>query len=222
MGTSQTLSGNMTTTTTTATIVLALLITLSHSHPFFLRRNQESLSSRSSNQTEDESGLTQDTILGVFDTVTGLTYGLGGLFQQFEEGFQKIRPQSDTTVTNKVFHNVMEEEEEDTNIGSSAVVGLFDSLRNLNRHVGKLVDRVGDTLTDRRDNVVRLASNLDSGLKNVGEGFHDWRQENFGISLRRKKVTQAEDGEDGKDGEDGEDAAEEAEDVDNEVEDIVV
>merc|ERR1711997_917363 len=189
---SQTVSGNMTTTTTTITViaVLALATTLSHSHPvFFMGNDYESgASSRSSNQTADDSGgLTQDTILGVFDTVTGLTYGLGGLFQQFEEGFEQIRPQSDTTVTNKVYYNdeeeEEEEEEEDINLGSSAVVGLFDSLRNINRHVGKLVGKVGDTLTDRRDNVVRLASNLDSGLKNVGEGLHEWREENFGITL---------------------------------------
>ena len=156
----------MTTTTTTIITVLALAFTVSHSHPFWLRENYESgASSRSSNQTEDDgSSLTQDTILGVFDTVTGLTYGLGGLFQQFEDGFEKIQPGSDTTVTNKVFVNASEEEEEETNVGSSAVVGLFDSLRKINRHVGKLVGRVGDTLTDRRDNVVRLASNLDSGV----------------------------------------------------------
>merc|ERR1712062_504951 len=141
---SQTVSGNMTTTTTTTTIiiaVLALATTLSHSHPvFFMGNDYESgASSRSSNQTEEDSGgLTQDTILGVFDTVTGLTYGLGGLFQQFEEGFEQIRPQSDTTVTNKVYYNDEEEEEEDINLGSSAVVGLFDSLRNINRHVGRL------------------------------------------------------------------------------------
>merc|ERR1712024_71997 len=135
---SHTRPAKMTTTTTTATVFI-LAFTLSHSHPFFLRINEEDgLSSRSSNQTEDDSGLTQDTILGVFDTVTGLTYGLGGLFQQFEDGFEKIRPQSDTSVTNKVFLND-EEEEEAPNLGSSAVVGLFDSLRNLNRHVGKLV-----------------------------------------------------------------------------------
>merc|ERR1712062_147812 len=211
MGTSHTRPAKMTTTTTITVFILAF--TLSHSHPFFLRINEEDgLSSRSSNQTEDDSGLTQDTILGVFDTVTGLTYGLGGLFQQFEDGFEKIRPQSDTSVTNKVFLND-EEEEEAANLGSSAVVGLFDSLRNLNRHVGKLVGRVGDTLTDRRDNVVRLASNLDTGLKNVGSGFHDWREENFGVTLRRKKVTEAEaEAEADKDAEDG----------DNEVEDIEV
>merc|ERR1719510_1149552 len=198
-------------TTTTAITVLVLAITLPHSPAFFLRSNYASASSRSSNQTEDDSSLTEDTILGVFDTVTGLTYGLGGIFQQFEDGFEKIRPQSDTSVTNKVFLND-EEQEEDANLGSSAVVGLFDSLRNLNRHVGRLVGRVGDTLNDRRDNVVRLASNLDTGLKNVGEGFHDWRQENFGITLRRKEVTEAQADKDG----------EEAEDADNEVEDIEV
>merc|ERR1719411_1605736 len=215
----------MTTTTTTVIItVLALATTVSHSLPFFLRSNYESgASSRSSNQTEDDSGgLTQDTILGVFDTVTGLTYGLGGLFQQFEDGFEQIRPGSDTTLTNKVFNNdeeeqEQEEEEEETNLGSSAVVGLFDSLRNLNRHVGKLVGRAGDTLTDRRDNVVRLASNIDTGLKNVGEGFHDWRQENFGIRLRRKKVTEAETD---KDGEEAVEEAEVVEDGDEAVEDI--
>merc|ERR1712062_870392 len=165
---SHTLPVKMTTTTTTTITVLILAFTLSHSHPFFLRTDKEaaSLSSRSSNQTEDDSGLTQDTIVGVFDTVTGLTYGLGGLFQQFEDGFEKIRPQSDTSVTNKVFLND-EEEEEEANLGSSAVVGLFDSLRTLNRHVGKLVGRVGDTLNDRRDNVVRLASNLDTGVSQI-------------------------------------------------------
>merc|ERR1712062_848292 len=124
-------------TTTTTIIVLIPAFTLSHSHPFFLRTDEEdSLSSRSSNQTEDDSGLTQDTIVGVFDTVTGLTYGLGGLFQQFEDGFEKIRPQSDTSVTNKVFLNDEEQEGEDATLGSSAVVGLFGSLRNLNRQVG--------------------------------------------------------------------------------------
>ena len=162
------------TTTTTITIiiaVLALATTLSHSHPvFFMGNDDESgASSRSSNQTEEDSGgLTQDTILGVFDTVTGLTYGLGGLFQQFEEGFEQIRPQSDTTVTNKVYYNdEEEEEEEDINLGSSAVVGLFDSLRNINRHVGRLVGRVGDTLSNRRGNVERLASNLDTGVSHL-------------------------------------------------------
>ena len=48
-------------------------------------------------------------------------------------------------------------------------------------------------------------------MTRVGEGFHDWREENFGMTLRRKKVTQEEE-EEGEVGEDG----------DNEVEDIEV
>merc|ERR1711953_389253 len=189
---SQILSGNMTTTTTTLIIsFLVLAITLPHSQGFFLRDRYDSPSSRSSNQTEEEGSLAEDAILGVFDTVTGFTYGLEGIFEQFEDGFKKIRPQSDSTVTKKVSQNA-EEEEDDSTLGSDAVVGLFDSLRNFNRQVGKLVGKVGDTLTDRRGNVERLASNIDSGLKNVGENFQDWKEDNFGISLRRKKETEKE------------------------------
>ena len=29
-------------------------------------------------------------------------------------------------------------------------------------------------------------------MKNVGEGLRDWKEENFGITLRRKKETEAE------------------------------
>merc|ERR1712014_540760 len=197
---SQILSGNMTTTTTTLIIsFLVLAITLPHSQGFFLRDRYDSPSSRSSNQTEEEGSLAEDAILGVFDTITGFTYGLEGIFEQFEDGFKKIRPQSDSTVTKKVSQNAEDQEEEeeegeedDSTLGSIAVVGLFDSLRNFNRQVGKLVGKVGDTLTDRRGNVERLASNIDSGLKNVGENFQDWKEDNFGISLRRKKETEKE------------------------------
>ena len=169
---SQILSGNMTTTTTTLIIsFLVLAITLPHSQGFFLRDRYDSPSSRSSNQTEEEGSLAEDAILGVFDTVTGFTYGLEGIFEQFEDGFKKIRPQSDSTVTKKVSQNAEDQEEEeeegeedDSTLGSDAVVGLFDSLRNFNRQVGKLVGKVGDTLTDRRGNVERLASNIDSGV----------------------------------------------------------
>merc|ERR1712038_626926 len=196
---SQILSGNMTTTTLIISF-LVLAITLPHSQGFFLRDRYDSPSSRSSNQTEEEGSLAEDAILGVFDTVTGFTYGLEGIFEQFEDGFKKIRPQSDSTVTKKVSQNAEdqeeqeeeEEEEDDSTLGSDAVVGLFDSLRNFNRQVGKLVGKVGDTLTDRRGNVERLASNIDSGLKNVGENFQDWKEDNFGISLRRKKETEKE------------------------------
>merc|ERR1711913_6191 len=100
---SQILSGNMITTTTTLIIsFLVLAITLPHSQGFFLRDRYDSPSSRSSNQTEEEGSLAEDAILGVFDTVTGFTYGLEGIFEQFEDGFKKIRPQSDSTVSTQL------------------------------------------------------------------------------------------------------------------------
>merc|ERR1712014_288557 len=157
-----------------------LAITLPHSQGFFLRDRYDSPSSRSSNQTEEEGSLAEDAILGVFDTVTGFTYGLEGIFEQFEDGFKKIRPQSDSTVTKKVSQNAEdqeeeeEEEEDDSTLGSDAVVGLFDSLRNFNRQVGKLVGKVGDTLTDRRGNVERLASNIDSGVSLAHLDNKEW------------------------------------------------
>ena len=52
-------------------------------------------------------------------------------------------------------------------------------------------------------------------MTRVGEGFHDWREENFGMTLRRKKVTQEEE-------EEEEEKEEVGEDGDNEVEDIEV
>ena len=145
------------------TSITALLVILAtcHTQGFFL--DGDRVESRSTN-------LTQNTILGLFDTVTGLTHGIGGIFDQFEQGFESIRPRNQT-VLDKVYVSEEEgsgssvsDEEHDSSLGSKAVVGLFDSLRNLNRQVGKLVGRVGDTLTDRRDNVVRLASNLDTGV----------------------------------------------------------
>ena len=95
--------------------------------------------------------------MGIFDTVTGLTRGVGEVFDQFDDGFQRINP--------KVTTDDEEESDDDDNEssdGSNAVVGLFDSLRFFNRQFGKIVDTVGDTLTDRRDNVEDAASNLDS------------------------------------------------------------
>ena len=51
-------------------------------------------------------------------------------------------------------------------LGSEVVVGLFDSLRMFTQNVGKLVNIVGDRLEDRRDGVVRVASEVDSQVGN--------------------------------------------------------
>ena len=68
------------------------------------------LRSRSSlNTTDDDGGLTQDTIVGLFDTVTGLTHGIGDVIEQFGDGFDQISPEDSTNVRRKV--NVTEDEE---------------------------------------------------------------------------------------------------------------
>ena len=59
-------------------------------------------------------------------------------------------------------------------------------------------------------------------MKNVGEGFHDWRQENFGIRLRRKKVTEDESDKDGEEAVEEAEVVEDGDNEDNEVEDIEV
>ena len=51
-------------------------------------------------------------------------------------------------------------------LGSEVVVGLFDSLRMFTQNVGKLVNIVGDRLEDRRDGVVKVASEVDSQVGN--------------------------------------------------------
>ena len=44
------------------------------------------------NSTESSAGILGAGIVGIFDHITGLTKEVGGLFGEFEEGFQKIRP----------------------------------------------------------------------------------------------------------------------------------
>ena len=147
--------GSMTLTTIiTVTTFTSLILTVTQSEAFFLfRNNNAGAETRSTN-------LTQDAILGLFDTVTGLTHGIGGIFEQFEDGFERIKPKNNT-ILNKVYVSD-EEEGDDTSLGSTAVVGLFDSLRNLNKQVGKLVGVLGHTLTDRREDVEKIATNVDT------------------------------------------------------------
>merc|ERR1711953_402856 len=152
--------GSMTLTTIiTVTTFTSLILTVTQSEAFFLfRKNNAGAETRSTN-------LTQDAILGLFDTVTGLTHGIGGIFEQFEDGFERIKPKNNT-ILNKVYVSD-EEEDDDTSLGSTAVVGLFDSLRNLNKQVGKLVGVLGHTL-------------------------RDWRRKQFGVTANRKTENETE------------------------------
>ena len=63
-------------------------------------------------------------------------------------------------------------------LGSEVVVGLFDSLRMFTQNVGKLVNIVGDRLEDRRDGVVRVASEVDSQVGNK-ESFENSQNNNI-------------------------------------------
>ena len=45
------------------------------------------------------------------------------------------------------------------------VVGLFDSLRQFTKQLGKLVNKVGDRLDDRREDVVRIAGEVDTQVQ---------------------------------------------------------
>ena len=56
-------------------------------------------------------------------------------------------------------------------------MGLFDSLRMFTQNVGKLVNIVGDRLEDRRDGVVRVASEVDSQVGNK-ESFENSQNNN--------------------------------------------
>merc|ERR1711953_449424 len=173
--------GSMTLTTIiTVTTFTSLILTVTQSEAFFLFRNRNAgAETRSTN-------LTQDAILGLFDTVTGLTHGIGGIFEQFEDGFERIKPKNNT-ILNKVYVSD-EEEGDDTSLGSTAVVGLFDSLRNLNKQVGVL----GHTLTDRREDVEKIATNVDTRLTNFGHGLRDWRRKQFGVTANRKNENETE------------------------------
>merc|ERR1712154_521183 len=88
------------------------------------------------------------------------------------------------TVINKVS---VSDEEDDSSLGSSAAQGLFSPLRNLNKNMGKLVYIMGDTLTERRDQVEDIASNVDTRVTHFGQGLNEWRKQNFGFTVKTEK-----------------------------------
>merc|ERR1711902_326342 len=74
-----------------------------------------------------------------------------------------------------------DEEDDEESVGSQVVVGLFHSLRQFTQNVGKLVNIVGDRLDDRRDHVVKVASNVDSQVTHIGDNLIRWKKKTFGI-----------------------------------------
>ena len=52
------------------------------------------------------------------------------------------------------------------------VVGLFDSLRQFTKQLGKLVNTVGDRLDDRRQDVVRIAGEVDTQVQIYSSSYN--------------------------------------------------
>merc|ERR1711902_453430 len=86
-----------------------------------------------------------------------------------------------------------ENDEKDPSLGSTVVVGLFDSLRQFTKQVGKLVSVVGDRMDDRRGDVVRIADNVDTQVHNLGQGIKDWKIKTFGLKEKTKETMKEED-----------------------------
>lgn len=134
----------------------------------------------------------RDAIIGLFDAVTGITQGLGEAIQDFEPVLDVEDEDSKTNLRRKDINNE-DDDEKDSSLGSQVVVGLFDSLRQFTKQVGKLVSKVGDKLDDRRGDVVRIAGNVDTQVHHLGQGIRDWKIKTFRLKEQSKENIKEED-----------------------------
>ena len=158
---------------------LLLLSFMGLGHGFFFRYSLRVATDNKTEYFEERRNFTQpkDAIIGLFDAVTGITQGLGEAIQDFEPSLDVEDKEND--LRRKDINQ--DSDEKDPNLGmlgrisqgillifsknvlgSQVVVGLFDSLRQFTKQVGKLVSKVGDRLDDRRGDVVRIAGNVDT------------------------------------------------------------
>lgn len=128
------------------------------------------MGSMQKNETEEIKG---SVIVGLFDTLTGITKGVGGLFGQFEDGFENIRPENDSKFEELNITKNANETQTQTH-GSSFIVGLFDTLKDLTKDVSKLVGGVEDELTNRRKDVVKLAERVQGEVQGLGSALKNW------------------------------------------------
>ena len=100
--------------------------------------------------------ITGPLLLNLFDSLTNLTGDVDTLFDEFEEGFEDIRPSnySDLEENNSTDNTPLS--------GSSVVVGLFDTLRDLTEDVGDVVTDLETGLIDRRQDVIEAAHHVDN------------------------------------------------------------
>ena len=158
---------------------LLLLSFMGLGHGFFFRYSLRVATDNKTEYFEERRNFTKpkDAIIGLFDAVTGITQGLGEAIQDFEPSLDVEDKEND--LRRKDINQ--DSDEKDPNLGmlgrisqgillifsknvlgSQVVVGLFDSLRQFTKQVGKLVSKVGDRLDDRRGDVVRIAGNVDT------------------------------------------------------------
>merc|ERR1712198_187229 len=119
------------------------------------------------------SNVTKEAIIGIFDAVSGLTHGIGDVLEEFEHG---LNDDNETVIEKK-----QDEAEDPADESETVVLGLFDTLVDFTKQVGKLVNIVGDRLDDRRDDVVKIATSVDDQVNNLGENIIDWKMKHLGI-----------------------------------------
>jgi len=160
-------------------------------HGFFFRYSLRVATDNKTEYFEERRNFTQpkDAIIGLFDAVTGITQGLGEAIQDFEPSLDVEDKEND--LRRKDINQ--DSDEKDPNLGSQVVVGLFDSLRQFTKQVGKLVSKVGDRLDDRRGDVVRIAGNVDTQVHQLGQGIRDWKIKTFGLKEQSKEDIEEED-----------------------------
>ena len=107
---------------------------------------------------EENNVTVSNSIVGLFDLLTDATQGAGTLFEGFEEGFQAIQPLNETDG---------DSDSDSLSInGSSIVVGLFDSVRDVTKNVGNLIGALETNLVDNREDIVNLAYNVEENVDN--------------------------------------------------------
>ena len=107
---------------------------------------------------EENNVTVSNSIVGLFDLLTDATQGAGTLFEGFEEGFQAIQPLNETDG---------DSDGDSLSInGSSIVVGLFDSVRDVTKNVGNLIGALETNLVDNREDIVNLANNVEENVDN--------------------------------------------------------
>ena len=124
---------------------------------------------------ETTNNITGPLLLNLFDSFTNLTDGVDLLFDEFQEGFEDIRPSN--------YSDLEEENVTDSNptplSGSSVVVGLFDTLRDITEDVGDVVTDLGAGLTDKRQDVIEAAHHVDNKVGGTSKNSFSLSKNDF-------------------------------------------